>query len=111
MNAKQLTYSVINPAEIAREKAEHSVYWGTRAYGPRFKKLSADKGIGRFLLYINAHPGLTKKAILNGIFGDRPHAQFNETFCDMNHTDLIFNQKGYFITDLGIALLKQFNLI
>ena len=111
MKTDNLAAKIVNPARIACEKAENSVYWTTRVYGPRFKKLSADKGIGRFLLYINAHPGFTKKAILDGIFGDRPHAQFNETFCDMRHTDLIINKKGYYITDLGVALLKQFELL
>jgi len=111
MNTDNLAISVINPAEIARNNCAKADTYTARYYGHRFTKLSADKGVGRFLLAIYHNPGLTKKSLFNVIFGDKPHAAFAETFTIMKGSELIYNKKGYYITDLGINLLKQFKLL
>ena len=100
---------IVNPSEIAFSNlSEYHRY-----FGPKFKKLVPDKGIGRFLLAIKKFPGLTKKALFEKIFGPNyTGAAFAESFTYMGESKVIENHKpGYFITPLGLAVLKQHNLI
>ena len=79
----------------------------------RFTKLSADKGVGRFLLAIHKYPGLTKSKLFEKIFGPNyTGAAFAETFTKMKAAKVIENRRpGFYITPLGLAVLKQHNLI
>jgi len=111
MNTDNLAISVINPAEIARNNCAKADTYTARYIRYKFTKLSADKGIGRWLLAIYHNPGRTKNELFKVIFGDKPHSAFAETFTVMRGSELIYNKKGYYITDLGINLLKQFKLL
>jgi hypothetical protein len=77
---------------------------------PKFKSLSKDKGYGRLMFHIYENPGLTRKQIRQNL---SIKAQCAEMFQNMNSMKLIYNirGKGYFITDLGIAILAKFNFI
>ena len=111
MNVEQIPALIVNPAATARKNCENSDTYTARYQGSRFTKLSADKGMGRFLLAIYHNPGLTKKKLFEIIFGNKPHAAFAETFTIMKGAKIIYNEKGYYITNLGICLLKQFKLL
>ena len=101
-----------NPPEIARQNIEKSGAWVARVYGSKFKKLTAEKGIGRFLLYIRKYPGCTKNELFEKIFKGGPTGgQHIEAFTTMKNAKLIENHKpGYFITNLGIAMINHFDL-
>lgn len=120
-NIETLAANIVNPSEIAVKNQTKDVPGSL--YGPinitagfhpiKFTKLYADKGVGRFLLAINEFPGCTKIELFKKIFGpDYVGAQFAETFTKMKAAKVIENRKpGYFITPLGLAVLKQHNLL
>ena len=101
-----------NPPEIARQNIEKNHTWVARVYGSKFKRLTAEKGIGRFLLYIRKYPGCTKNELFEKIFKGGPTGGEHITdFTSMTNGKLIENHRpGYFITDLGIAMINYFNL-
>lgn len=108
-HTEQIAVNIVNPSAIAFNNLDSY----HRYFGPRFKKLTADKGMGRFLLTIKKYPGLTKKDLFLKIFGPNyTGAQFSETFSFMNMAKVIENHRpGYYITALGSAVLKQHGLI
>ena len=113
METKSLAAKIVNPSQVALTNCKKSGIATAQVHGPKFKKLSADKGVGRFLIAIMNHPGLSKTKLFATIFGPDYHgAAYAETFTGMKASGVIENRKpGYFITPLGISVLKQHNLI
>ena len=112
-NTDQLAINIVNPSETA-VKNQSKVGNFTAVFSPiKFTKLSADKGVGRFLLAINKYPGCTKSQLFDKIFGPNYiGAAFAETFTKMKAAAVIENHHpGFYITPLGLAVLKQHNLI
>lgn len=99
-----------NPVAEALKYQRQADDYTTRYMGPKLKSLSKDKGYGKILLGIYNNPGSTKKQIRQKL---EIRAQCNEMFQIMSHMKLIYNirGKGYFITDLGTALLYHFNIL
>lgn len=122
-NTDLLATNIVNPSKIAFHNQTLSHRAGgynwpstpyTAYYYPiRFTKLSAAKGVGRFLLAIHKYPGLTKSKLFEKIFGPNyTGAAFAETFTKMKAAKVIENHRpGFYITPLGLAVLKQHNLI
>ena len=99
-----------NPVAEALNYKELSEDYTTRWCGPKLKSLSKDKGYGKILLGIYNNPGFSKQKIRETL---QLRAQCNEMFQCMSHMKMIHNirGKGYFITELGIALLYHFKLL
>lgn len=99
-----------DPINEALENKRCSNNYVTTTMGPTLKSLSKDKGYGRLMIHIHNNPGLTKKKILENL---QISCQCNEMFQCMSHMKLIYNirRKGYFITELGTAVLYKFDLI
>ena len=73
------------------------------------KRMSATKGIGKFLKTIYENPGLTANKIRLKL---NTSSQCSETFTRLKAMKAIENRKpGYFITPLGEALIGYFGVI
>ena len=123
-NTDLLAINIVNPSKIALQNQRETLQTSdgysypatpyTAYYSPmKFTKLSADKGVGRFLLAINKYPGCTKSKLFEKIFGPNyTGGAFAETFTKMKSAKVIENRRpGFYITPLGLAVLKQHNLI
>lgn len=99
-----------NPVAEALNHQYASTDYTTRCMGPKLRSLSKDKGYGKILLGIYHNPGFTKQKIREKL---ELRAQCNEMFQIMSHMKMIYNirGKGYFITELGTALLYHFKLL
>lgn len=99
-----------DPVAEALKYQQMATDYTTKYMGPKLKSLSKDKGYGKILLGIYNNPGFTKERIRQKL---ELRAQCNEMFQIMSHMKLIYNirGKGYFITDLGTALLYHFNIL
>lgn len=108
-----LAVNIVNPSETAvKNQTKAGIF--TAIFSPiKFTKLSADKGVGLFLLAIKEVPGCTKSQLFEKIFGPNyTGAAFSETFTKMKAAEVIENHHpGFYITPLGLAVLKQHNLI
>lgn len=99
-----------NPVEEALHYQHTATDYTTRCMGPKLRSLSKDKGYGKILLGIYNNPGLTKQKIREKL---ALRSQCSEMFQIMSHMKMIYNirGKGYFITELGTALLYHFNIL
>lgn len=99
-----------DPVAEALKYQQTATDYTTRCTGPKLKSLSKDKGYGKILLGIYNNPGFTKEKIRQKL---ELRSRCNEMFQIMSHMKLIYNirGKGYFITDLGTALLYHFNIL
>jgi hypothetical protein len=85
-----------------------------RYYAAKFKKLSADAGLGAIMMTIIANPNCTRKRII-----DILHEKYNTTgaytvqFVQLTNAKLIENDRkqGVRLTQLAYDLLRAHNLI
>lgn len=115
MNNQAITKASImirheNPVVEALQYKYNASDYTTRSTGPKLKTLTKDKGYGKILLGIYNNPGCTRQKIREKL---ELRSQCTEMFQIMSNMKMIYNVrgKGYFITDLGIALLYHFDII
>lgn len=111
---EKLSQSIVNPIKKAIENCLASNNYQSNCYCPSFKRLKNNKGLGGILFTIAKNPGLTRKEILDTLFGSPYHAAFSEAFQIIKHSKTAIYRKdlkGHFITPLGLAILRENSII
>lgn len=98
-----------NPVYEALQNKRFCTNYRTRVYGPEFKNFKSTNSHARILMLLLNNPGLTRKQCREQL---NYNMQCSDVFCNLSNMKLVYNKRpGYFITELGIALLHHYKMI